>query len=145
MMREYCFLNCRNCKREKLFFLNEETSGIKCSKLRSHVQCEESGEEDELYVKPLQWRCSLVEKFFVDLHNEFQQAKLSSEVSSKRPSPLDLPRWAMTSFCIFSNYFKRLYIIKFILSDNIKCNRNMKYLVSRILQKIPHDCKISCT
>ncbi len=70
------------------------------------VSSEESGEDDELYVKPLLWRSSLVEKFFVDLDDQFQQAKSSqakrqtktrilSEVPSKRPAPSDLPSWAM--------------------------------------------------
>ncbi len=67
---------------------------------------EESGEDDELYVKPLPWRSSLVEKFFVDLDDEFQQAQSSqakrqtktrilSEVPSKKPAQSDLPSWAM--------------------------------------------------
>ncbi len=69
------------------------------------VSSEESGEDDELYVKPLLWRSSLVEKFFVDLDDQFQQTKFSqakrqtktrilSEVPSKRPAPSDLPSWA---------------------------------------------------
>ncbi len=69
------------------------------------VSSEESGEDDELYVKPLLWRSSLVEKFFVDLDDQFQQTKSSqakrqtktrilSEVPSMRPAPSDLPSWA---------------------------------------------------
>ncbi len=50
-----------------------------------------------------------MQTFFVDLDDEFQQAKSSqakkqtktrilSEVPSKRPAPSDLPSWATTQF-----------------------------------------------
>ncbi len=68
------------------------------------VSSEESGEDYELYVKPLLWRSLLVE-FFLDLDDQFQRTKSSqakrqtktrifSEVPSKRPAPSDLPSWA---------------------------------------------------
>lgn len=69
------------------------------------MSSEESGEEDELYVKPLRWRSRLLEDFLMDLDAEFHRRKSSqarrqtkqrilAETPSTRQAPSGLPGWA---------------------------------------------------
>ncbi len=71
------------------------------------MSSEDSGEEDELYVKPLNWRSKRIENFFMDLDSEYEGKKSSqakrqtktrilAETPSKRPAPSELPSWAFS-------------------------------------------------
>ncbi len=71
------------------------------------MSSEESGDEDELYVKPLTWRADRVNKFLMDLDDEFHSSKsaqakrqtkqrIHADKSSQRPIPPDLPAWVIS-------------------------------------------------
>ncbi len=71
------------------------------------MSSEESGDEDELYVKPLVWRVPNVTNFFIDLDSKFMKNKSAqarrqtkqrvlSEVPSNRSAPSQFPAWAIS-------------------------------------------------
>ncbi len=73
----------------------------------SMMSSEESGDEDELYVKPLVWRVPNVTNFFIDLDSTFMKNKSAqarrqtkqrvlSEVTSNRSAPSQFTAWAIS-------------------------------------------------